>query len=219
MKIVKTIILFAIGFLLIAVGHNFRHWIKEGFWPGLGGVLIGLGLLLLGTVITAQIARTPRRRRLAKAGGDKVATLLAAYPGPVTLKASRTGRVMLVVGVAACTLAGVSAFVALQAGHTAVGVDMTESAFEMSLLGLWASACSACAMLRGALRLDGNGFQATLFIRKQYLWIEARDFRISKYNGVQFDVVGPRLSFASSSKTLDDNYGLEADELADLMEA
>jgi hypothetical protein len=53
------------------------------------------------------------------------------------------------------------------------------------------------------------------------------DFRSGSTSGVQFNVVKPRLLdagglsawFASSNDALGDNYGLEAEELADLMES
>jgi hypothetical protein len=81
-----------------------------------------------------------------------------------------------------------------------------------------AGAFSARALLCGALQLDRNGFEATLLSRKQYLWTEVSDFRTSS-SGVRFNVVGPRLWFASSKGALGDNYGLKAEELADLMES
>src|SRR5450756_1393349 len=140
---------------------------------------------------------------------DKAARLLAAYPGPVTLKASRTGWIMIVLAVAStalCILAGVT--------------KMAASAFEM---GFWALAAGGASALcfGGTLQLDRNGFQVTLLTRKQYLWTEVCDFRST--SGVKFNVVRPRLrefgGLASSNDGLGDNFGLKAEELADLMES
>jgi hypothetical protein len=68
MKIVKerslaVISIFLIGFTvvpLLCLAVALRPLMQEGFWPGLGGLLICLGALLFGTGIAAQIARTPR---------------------------------------------------------------------------------------------------------------------------------------------------------------
>lgn len=217
MKIFKTILFLVTGFCLIAVGYNLRHRINEGFWPGLAGLLIGLGLILLVTAIAAQIARMPGRSQPVEAGGDKVATLLAAYPGPVTLKASRTGWMLMwtsIVCIVGSIALGIWAFpnIDMSAG------TLAGSAFEIGLYGLWAGAYSACLFLRGALRLDRNGFQATFLLRRQYLWSEVDDFRI-KYNNVEFDVVKPGEWHSPWDGRLADNYGLQAGELADLLES
>jgi hypothetical protein len=235
MKIVQAIILMALGVLLIGLGVlakvALRPLMQEGFWPGLAGVLAGV-LICFGVLLAvAQIARMPRRSRLAKVSGGKVARLLAAYPGPVTLKASRSGWVMMVVAVvwtALCIIFGVIVFLGQQAGNKAAG-DVAEPVFEMGLCALVAGMYSACALLRGALQLDRNGFQATLILRKQYLWTEVCDFRGGPTSGVRFSVVKPRLpdvegvngwsEYADPNDKLGDNYGLDAEELADLMES
>ena len=95
----------------------------------------------------------------------------------------------------------------------------------MGLWGLVAGAFSVRALLHGALELDKNGFQATLLSRKQYLWTEVCDFHTSR-SGVRFNA-GTRAAavggmsgwFSSSNDALGDNYGLDAEELADLMES
>src|SRR5579859_8169358 len=94
MKIAKAINL-ALGGFLIGFGAFIKVALLEGFWPGLAIMLICFGVTLIGTATAAQIARTLRRKRLTKGSGDKVVRLLAAYPGPITLKASRTGWVTM----------------------------------------------------------------------------------------------------------------------------
>jgi hypothetical protein len=246
MKIVRIIIPSAMLVFLIRYSKELRHSMNEGGWPGLAVVLICFCIMLLpiatkirarlkaGTETAAQIARTPRRSRLTKVSGGKVARLLAAYPGPVTLKASRMQWwVMMVLGVvstAPCIFVGVVAFLSLQAGNKAAGIGIAVAVFGACVLGS-ATALSARALLRGGLQLERNGFQVTLLTRKQYLWTEVTDFRPYRgdwsISGVQFDAVRPRLLgvggmsgwFASSNDALGDNYGLEAQELADLMES
>jgi hypothetical protein len=233
MKLVKAIAWMVLGVFLIGFGVfvkiALRPLMQEGFWPALAGLLICFGVLLIATGVAAQIARTPKRNRLTKVSDEKVARLLAAYPGPVTLKASRTGWVMMafsVVSIAFCIFEGALAFLGQQTGNNATA-DLAASAFEMSLWGLAAGAISARALLHGALQLDKNGFQATFFSRKQYLWADVCDFH-STTSGIRFSVVEPDSPhpvgemngrFSSSSVALADNYGLEAEELADLMES
>jgi hypothetical protein len=75
MKLAKAITWMALGVLLIGFGalveFALRPLMQEGFWPALAGVLICFGVLLIGTGVAAQIARTPKRNRLTKARGDK----------------------------------------------------------------------------------------------------------------------------------------------------
>jgi len=221
----------ALGVLLIGFGafvkHALRPLMQEGFWPALACVLICFGVLLIATGVAVQIARTPRHNRLTIVSDDNVERLLAAYPGPVTLKASRPGWVMMVfsvVSTAFCIFGGALAFLGQQTGNSSTAA-LTVSAVEMGLWGLAAGAFSVRALLHGALELDKNGFQATLFSRKQYAWTEVCDFHTST-SGVRFNV-GPRSPtvgemsgwFSSSNDALGDNYGLDAEELADLMES
>jgi hypothetical protein len=216
MKIAKSINFLALGGFLIGFGIFLKVAPREGFWPGLAMMLICFGVTLTGTGAAARIARTSRRSRH-KDSCDRVARLLAAYPGPVTLKASRTGWFMM----GFCIVAGVMAFLSLMAGG-----DLAVNAFEMGFWALLSAGYSACALLWGELQLDKNGFRATLLSRKQHPWIEVYDFRVRHYSGVQFSVGKPRwlnddgnsARFVSSNDTLGDNYGLKAEELADLME-
>jgi hypothetical protein len=68
MKTVKEVFLvviciFLIGFtvvLLLCLVVALPPLMQEGFWPGLGGLLICLGALLVGTGIAARVARTRR---------------------------------------------------------------------------------------------------------------------------------------------------------------
>ena len=221
MKIAQAIIFVALGVFLIGFGifTKVALWplAQEGFWAESAVVLICFGVLQAVAGIAARVARMTGTIRYKKISGDNVARLLAAFPGPLTLKASRTGWVMMgfcVLSTALCIIFGVIAFLGQQAGNKSLG-DLAEPAFETGLGALVAGVYSACALLRGALQLDRNGFQATLFSRKQYLWTEVWDFRIY-YNGVQFSVRRPRLL---EFDKLGNNYGLNAEELADLMES
>jgi hypothetical protein len=111
------------------------------------------------------------------------------------------------------------AIVSAACGIAAAAGGIPESAFEMFLYALLSALYSACVLLWGELRLDKNGFQATLFRHRQHLWTEVGDFRAGYYSCVQFNVGRPRLINSDTmSNTLGDNYGLKAEELADLME-
>jgi hypothetical protein len=129
---------------------------------------------------------------------------------------------MMVFGVVLMTISGVMTFLGLQTGDKEAG-KLIVYAFAPGFDGLLALAFSVRTLFREPLQLNKNGFQ--LLSRKQYLWTEVYDFHTSG-SGVGFNVVGPRsLAVAemsgrpsSCSDTLVDNYGLEAEELADLME-
>jgi hypothetical protein len=248
MKIFKIIVLLAfVVFVSVFPKAELQHFMNWSFWSGVVGALIFIGMGLMpvalkvrarlkaATETAAQIARTPRRSRHTKVSGGRVARLLAAYPGPVTLEASRTQwwvmMVLVVVSTAASIFLSVIAFLSVQAGNktAAMGMVVAVSVFA-ACFGGWAIARSARALLRGALQLDRNGFQVILLSRKQYLWTEVMDFcsyRDWPISGVQFNAVRPRLLYvggwnawsASSNDALGDNYGLEAEELADLMES
>ena len=246
MKIVKIIVYLALG--VFAFGGYLRallqHLVDEGFSPGLV-FLICFGILLMPiatrirarlkarTETAAQIATTPRRSRLANVGSEKVAKLLAAYPGPVTLKASGARwLIMLVLGAIStppCIFVGVELVLNLPVDNLTVAVAIAVSVFGACVCGLLTVLC-ARALLRGALQLDSNGFQVTLLTRKQYLWTEVSDFHPCHdgfVSGLQFNAVRPRLLDAgwihsqppSSNDALGDNFGLKAEELADLMES
>jgi hypothetical protein len=246
MKIVKIIIYLALGVFVFGgyLRVELQHLVDEGFSPGLV-FLICFAITLVpiatkirarlkaGTETAAQIARTPRRSRLMKVRGGKVAGLLAAYPGPVTLKASQTRWwVTLVLGIAStapCVFVGALLVLNLPVDNLTVAIAITVSVIGASVCGLL-TAGSARALLRGALQLDRNGFQVTLLSRKQYLWTEVTDFQLYRgrfLSGLQFNAVRPRLIDAgwihsrppSSNDALSDNFGLQAEELADLMES
>jgi hypothetical protein len=246
MKIVKIIVFSALGVFVFGgyLRVELQHLVDEGFSPGLV-FLICFGIMLMpiatkirarlkaGTETAAQIARTPRRSCLMKVSGGKVARLLAAYPGPVTLKASGTRwLIRLVLGVIStppCIFVGVELIVNLPVDNLTVAMAIAVSVFGACVCGLL-TVLSARALLRGALQLDSNGFQVTLLTRKQYLWTEVTDFHPCHdwfVSGVQFNAVRPRLLDAgwihsqppSSNDALGDNFGLKAEELADLMES
>jgi hypothetical protein len=221
MKIVKIIVFSALGIFVFGgyLRVALQHLVDEGFSPGLV-FLICFGIMLMpiatkirarlkaGTETAAQIARTPRRSRLMKVSGGKVARLLAAYPGPVTLKASRTQWwVIMVLGVVStppCIFAGVKLVLNLPVDNLTVAIAIAVSVFGACVCGS-ATVLSARALLRGALQLDRNGFQVTLLTRKQYLWTEVTDFRPYRgdwsISGVQFNAVKPRLLWVGGMST------------------
>jgi hypothetical protein len=246
MKIVKIIIFSAIvAFVVAFMEAELRHLMHEGFWPGLAGVLIcvcmiGMMMVLnararkrLRVETAAQADRGPRRSRCKNFGQSKIGKLLAAYPGPIKLKPSRLkwwvaivlGAVMTAASVFVCVIA----FLGLEAGNKAAGIGIGVSILGVGLFG-YGILLSARALLVGALQLDRNGFQVTLFGRKQYLWAEVSNFspyRVRSASGVQFDAMRPRSRYVGamnvwlgySNDALSDTYGLEAEELADLMES
>jgi len=124
---------------------------------------------------------------------------------------------MMAFGVVLTTISGVMTFLGLQTGD-----KVAVYAFAPGLDGLLALAFSVRTLFREPLQLDQNGFQ--LLSRKQYLWADVYDFHASG-SGVRFNVVEPRSaaemsgrpSYRSDARV--DNYGLEAEELADLMES
>lgn len=62
-KSAKVIALLATGFFLLGFAVALWPLMYEGFWPGLGVMLICLGVLLVGTGIADQIVATPKRSR------------------------------------------------------------------------------------------------------------------------------------------------------------
>jgi hypothetical protein len=245
MKIVKIIILSAIVALVVAfMKVELRHLMHEGFWPGLVAVLICVGMIVVTMALTArarkrlktetaaQAGRAPRRSRSENFSHSKIGKLLAAYPGPITLTPSRlkwwVGMVLSAVMTAASIFTCVIAFLSLQAGNKTAGIGIGMSMLGVGLFG-FGIVVSARTLLVGALQLDRNGFQVTLFGRKQYLWAEVSDFRPYRFrssSGVQFDAVRPRSRYISamnawlgySNDRLSDTYGLDAEQLAELME-
>ena len=245
MKLLKLIILAVIGGLVLAFAKaELRHLMHEGFWPGLAGVLFCLGLFVVATAIRARARRTARtsgavpvggasgRGRIHQRGGD-VGRLLAAYPGPVTLKPSRMKwgivTALGVVMTAACILVGVLACLGVRAGQHDASIGLAVSVFGVLFFGGSTALC-ARTLWAGALQLGGRGFQVTLFGRKEYLWVEVSDFepyRQGAASGVRFNAVQPRSRFNGrmnvwlgySNDALTDTYGLAAEELADLLEA
>jgi hypothetical protein len=155
MKIVKIIIFSAIvAFVVAFMKAELRHLMHEGFWPGLAGVIICVGMIgmmmalnararkRLRAETAAQADKAPKRSRSENFGQSKVGKLLAAYPGPIKLKPSRLkwwvamvlGAVMTAASVFVCVIACLS----LQAGNKTAGIGI-----GVSILG-WA--CSATVL-------------------------------------------------------------------------
>jgi hypothetical protein len=246
MKIVKIIILSAIvAFVVAFMRAELRHLMHEGFWPGLAGVLICVGMIVVMMALNArarkrlraetaaQADKAPRRSRSKNFGQSKIGKFLAAYPGPIELKPSRlkwwVAIVLSAVMTAASVFVCVIAFLSLQADNKTAGIGIGVSILGVGLFG-YGIVLSARALLVGALQLDRNGFQVTLFGRKQYLWAEVsnfRPYRVRSASGVQFDAMRPRSRYVGamnvwlgySNDALSDTYGLEAEELADLVES
>ena len=100
----------------------------------------------------------------------------------------------------------VIAFLSLQAGNKTAGIGIGMSMLGVGLFG-FGIVVSARTLLAGALQLDRNGFQVTLFGRKQYLWAEVSDFRPYRFrssSGVQFDAVRPRSRYISAMNACSD---------------
>lgn len=244
MKTVKVIALAVIVFLVVGfMRAELRHLMHEGFWPGLAGVLICVGGIVVAVILrgrarqnartrsAAQVGGATRRTRRPKVRGGKIRGLLAAYPGPITLKPSGTKwwivTVLGVVMTTACIFVGVLAFQGLRAGQHDAGIGLAVAVFGVLFFG-WGVALSVRRLSAGALQLDGRGFQVTLFGRKEYLWNEVSDlhpYRQGAATGVRFDAVRPRYVgrmntwFGYSNDALTDTYGLAAEELVDLMES
>jgi hypothetical protein len=246
MKIVKIIILSVIVAIVVAfMKAELRHLMHEGFWPGLVGVLICVGIIVVTMALNArarkrlraetaaQAGRAPRRSRSENFSRSKIGKLLAAYPGPIMLTPSRQKWWVLIVLSTVMTAASificVIAFLSLQVGNKTAGIGIGMSILGVGLFG-FGIVFSARALLVGVLQLDRNGFQVTLFGRKQYLWTEVSDFRPYRFrssSGVQFHAVRPRSRYVGamnawlgySNDALADTFSLEAEELADLMEA
>jgi hypothetical protein len=246
MKIVKTITLLAIvAFVVAFMKVEVRNLIHEGFWFGFAGVLVCVGMIVVTMALNARARKrlraetaaqadgAPRRSRSENFSHSKIGNLLAAYPGPITLTSSRlkwwVAMILSAVMTAASIFTCVVAFLSLQAGNKTAGIGIGMSILGVGLFG-FGIVLSARALLVGALQLDRNGFQVTLFGRKQYLWAEVSDFRpyrVRSASGVQFDALKPRSQYVGamnawlgySNDALSDTFGLEAKELADLMEA
>jgi hypothetical protein len=243
MKIARVIVFSAIvAFVIVFTKAELRHLMHEGFWPGLAGVLICIGMIVVVMALNARArgnaaakgTMAQATRALRRNSGDgPIDRLIAAYPGPITLKSSWVKWLLLMVlslgMTAAAIFVGVIAVLSLQAGQKDAAIGIGASVFGACFFGL-GIAISAHALLRGALQLDRDGFQVTLFGRTQYLWSEVsgfRPYRVRSASGVRFNAVRPRLRYVGAIRALfryendalTDTYGLTAEELAELLEA
>ena len=153
-----------------------------------------------------------------------VDALLARFPGPVALPASR-----LKLGIAFVFLAGLAVFCVavlvprLPDAGWYDAVMTVASSVLISGLALW----TAYLLVRpGAvgLRLTADCFEiATFFARRRTRWREVSGFRVERDDGgirlVHCDVPDPKRRGATIARTLPFNLPLSTDDLAVLMNA
>jgi hypothetical protein len=153
---------------------------------------------------------------------DKPDDLLARFPGPVTLRPSRTKWLLILLGSIAFTATG--------AWMVADGKTM--GWFALVFFGLCAiPACAALLPGAGGLKLDRDGIEVTnMFRRHSYRWQDVTGFEAvgvppSGTRMVVFDFAGAagktiaklNVGLVGRNAALPDTYGLSADVLAGLM--
>jgi hypothetical protein len=174
----------------------------------------------------------PARPMMVRAGDDasmrQVDTIIANFPGPVTLTPSRRKSV---IALAAC-VAVTAVCVYLIATGRLFGWEDTVMAWAAAA---FFGACAARALIlllvptAAGLTLDDDGFEITSIIRRVHVpWRHVSGFRAAasgpgKDPRVSYEVrdtaappqsrVAPKIT-----RTLPDNYGLPADDLAWLMD-
>lgn len=176
---------------------------------------------------------------------NMVDRLLAEFPGPLYLRASPSKWwPFIAAGPAIAALIAVVVISAdLRHGHAPNEGDVT-FAFVGLFIGLFVAGLGRKG-LKGSLRLDVDGFRAISVMQKQYSWSEVTDFNTyGSRSGAQvvFDAKTERhdagavywpganthqvdaqttsgvKSFSGVPyKSMPDNYGLAADDLARLM--
>ena len=152
----------------------------------------------------------------------RVDAILAKFPGPATLAASRRKWVLMLIGCGAFTAGGIWM--------------VLSSASRGWLVVIFFGVCaivSAVMLLPGAgmLRLDRDGFEATsVFRRHRSRWRDATDFESARippsmialvvYNDANLSgksIAKLNTLIAGRNAGLPDTYGLSAADLADLM--
>jgi len=152
----------------------------------------------------------------------KADLILARFPGPVTLYPSRKKWLLVLLGCALFTAAGIGMIAQAARGGWFAAIFFALGSLVAAIMLLPGA---------GALALDADGFQATsLFRRHRTRWQDVTGFesvRIppSMQKMVLFDDINmtgrtiARLSVAIAGHNggLPDTYGLTADDLARLM--
>jgi hypothetical protein len=157
---------------------------------------------------------------------DTTGEILARFPGPVTLNASRKKWIVI--------LLGCGAFVAIGVWMTASGQteDKIYGWGGLVFFGL-GMVVAAIAMLPGAsmLKLDRERFEVTsLYRRQSYRWQDTTGFEAvqippARQKTVAFDDVNAKkkalarlnVGLVGRNSGLPDTYGLYAADLANLM--
>jgi hypothetical protein len=154
---------------------------------------------------------------------ERANAILAKFPGPVTLSASRRKWLLMLLGSGAFTAAGIAMVLS---SATAGGW------FGVIFFGL----CTIVAVVMllpgaGALRLDREGFEVTsLFRRHRSRWADATGFKSAQippsfihlvaYNDANLSgksIAKLNVAIAGANAGLPDTYGFAAADLADLM--
>jgi hypothetical protein len=165
-------------------------------------------------------------------GRTEIEDIIAKFPGPITLLASRLKWWLMIVLSSAMTAAGIFLLSFFYLHPTRVNDDIRLGVGVSVLCTLFFGLCTvfaAIALRRSALRLDENGFQVTALHRRQYRWSEVSDFDVFYCRGtasVVFKTTKPRWSSLGNLNALltggrndglPDTYGFGASELMQLM--
>lgn len=165
-------------------------------------------------------------------GRTEIEDIVAEFPGPITLRASRLKWWVMILLSSTMTAAGMF-LVSFIYFHPARIIGDVRMGVGISVLcTLFFGLCTVfgtIALRRSELRLDENGFQVTAINRKQYLWSEVSDFDVFLCRGtasVVFKTTKPRRSSLGNLNALltsgrndglPDTYGFGAAELMQLM--
>lgn len=165
---------------------------------------------------------------------SEINDIVAKFPGPVTLSASRVKwwLVIFASGLGTATSIFFAIFFLLHPARVIGDVGpMVGSLIFCTIITGVGTMIGVIALRRGALRLDGEGFEVAAPICARYLWNEVSDFGVfrRRYTAlVAFKTARPRgrvvigrlnaLLASGRNDGLPDTYGLSAVQLVQLME-
>jgi hypothetical protein len=221
-----------LGFLKIEL----RQLLHQGFWPGLAGCLICIGIVVVLLALQSRAGtNTNGTSTPAKKGAQlegELQDIIAKFPGPITLKSSGLKWWFLILAgpgmTAASSLVLFVGISGLRAGNADAGIGVGIGVLGIIFSGL--GAVIGAIMLRGGwLRLDESGFSFDGVFRRQYSWSEVSGFAAWYYRGngsVVFNTTRPgrniwakiNAAFVGGQDAwLSDTYGLDANQLAQLL--
>ncbi len=230
-SLVYVIAMIALAAFIGVLKSGLHRLFREGFWLGAAGSLVCVGVIIAFTVYNRpavtdanEITHSPK---------PEIEELVARFPGPIILEISKAKWWLMIVLGSVMTIASVFvaviAFQAMSVGQSGAGVGFAISVFGILFFGL-APVLGANLIHDGSLQIDGNGFSFRRLFRKRYRWTEVTNFGVARSSnaGVVFKTskqgrnIWARINaFYADGRDgrLPETYGLQAEELVQLMTA